>query len=88
MKPSPLQEQDGAWSMRRTLALIAFLNASALSWRETSWQIIALWIAAALILLGLTTVQEIKALAQYRTADAVGGASVDGQTDEPIGFKG
>jgi len=82
------QEKERVSSMRRTLAFLAFLNGIALSWRETAWQVIALWIAAALILLGLTTVQEIKALAQYRTADAVGGASVDGQTDEPIGFKG
>ena len=82
------EEEKGVHSMRRFLALVAFANAAALSWRQTAWQIIALWIAAGLVLLGLTTVQEIKALTQYRIADAVGGTSVEGDTEEPIGSKG
>lgn len=82
------EEQKGVHSMRRFLAFVSFANGAALSWFNTSWQIIGLWILAGLMLLGLTTVQEIKALTQYRIADAVGGASVEGEVDEPIGFKG
>jgi len=58
------QEKERVNSMRRTLAFLAFLNGIALSWRETAWQVIALWIAAALILLGLTTLSDLKELAK------------------------
>lgn len=82
------EEQKGVHSMRRFLAFVSFVNAAALSWFDTAWQIIGLWILAGLVLLGLTTVQEVKALTQYRLSDAVGGQSVSGEVDEPIGFKG
>lgn len=81
------EETKGVASMRRFLAFVSFANATALSWFDTSWQIIGLWILAGLVLLGLTTVQEVKALTQYRLADAVGGQSVSGEAEEPIGFK-
>lgn len=57
-------EKERVGSMRRTLAFFAFLNGIALSWRETAWQVIALWIAAALVLLGLTTISDWKELAK------------------------
>lgn len=57
-------EKERVGSMRRTLAFLAFLNGIGLSWRETAWQVIALWIAAALILLGLTTISDLKELAK------------------------
>lgn len=82
------EEQKGVHSMRRFLAFVSFANGAALSWRDTSWQIIGLWILAGLVLLGLTTVQEVKALTQYRLSDTVGGQSVSGEAEEPIGFKG
>jgi hypothetical protein len=82
------EEQKGIASMRRFLAFLSFSNAAALSWFDTSWQIIGLWILAGLVLLGLTTVQEIKSVTQYKLADAVGGGSVGGEAEEPIGFKG
>lgn len=58
------EEQKGVHSMRRFLAFLSFVNAAALSWRETPWQVIALWIAAGLVLLGLTTLSDIKELAK------------------------
>ena len=74
--------------MRRLLAFMSFGNAMWLSHKQVDWKVVAVFLAVALIMLGLTTVQEIKALTQYRIADAVGGASVEGETEEPIGFKG
>lgn len=56
------EEQKGVHSMRRFLAFLSFANGAALSWFDTSWQIIGLWILAGLILLGLTTLQEVRAL--------------------------
>lgn len=55
------EEQKGVHSMRRFLAFLSFSNAAALSWFDTDWQIIGLWILAGLVLLGLTTVQEVVA---------------------------
>ena len=55
-------EKERVGSMRRTLAFLAFVNGIALSWFETPWQVIALWIGAALILLGLTTIADLKEL--------------------------
>lgn len=55
------EEQKGVHSMRRFLAFLSFANGAALSWFETDWQIIGLWILAGLVLLGLTTVQEVVA---------------------------
>lgn len=57
-------EKERVGSMRRFLAFVSFSNGAALSWRETPWQVIALWIAAGLILLGLTTLSDIKELAK------------------------
>lgn len=82
------EEQKGVHSMRRFLAFASFANAIALSWVDTDWRIIGLWILAGLVLLGLTTVQEVKALTQYKLSDAIGGQSVDGKVEEPIGFRG
>jgi hypothetical protein len=48
--------------MRRFLAFLSFSNAAALSWFDTDWQIIGLWILAGLVLLGLTTVQDLKGM--------------------------
>lgn len=62
MKPSPLQEQDGAWSMRRLLALASFTNAIALSWDKADWRIIAIFTAAPLVLLGLTTINDLRGM--------------------------
>jgi len=56
------EEQKGVHSMRRFLAFLSFANGAALSWKDTAWQIIGLWILAGLVLLGLTTVQEIQSL--------------------------
>jgi len=56
------EEQKGVHSMRRFLAFVSFTNGAALSWFDTSWQIIGLWILAGLILLGLTTLQDLKGL--------------------------
>lgn len=83
MKPSPLQEADGAWSMRRLLALACVGNAVYVSWLPgATWTIVAVFLAVSLVLLGLTTVQEIKALTQYRIADAVNGGSVDSDDED------
>jgi hypothetical protein len=87
-KAGIIQEQDGATSSRRFLAVVSYLNAIALSWADKPWESIAIFAGATLILLGLTTVQEIKSFTQYKLADAVGGGSVGGEAEEPIGFKG
>lgn len=64
MKPGPLQEQDGAWSMRRVSACACFANAVSLSWQsQTQWQTIALFLGVGLVLLGLTTVSDLRTLA-------------------------
>lgn len=77
--------------MRRLLALACVGNAVYVSWRpNTSWLVVAVFLAVSLILMGLTTVQEIKALTQYRIADAVNGGSVESDDDDEnavIGFK-
>ena len=83
------EEQKGVHSMRRFLAFLSFGNSAALSWFDTPWQVIGLWILAGLILLGLTTLQEVTAFAHLRTSSAISGASVDGdEAHELIGFKG
>jgi hypothetical protein len=56
------EEQKGVHSMRRFLAFLSFANGAALSWKDTAWQIIGLWILAGLVLLGLTTVQDLKGM--------------------------
>ena len=69
MKPSPIQEQDGAWSMRRILALACMANAICISWNPTApWEHIALFIGAALVLLGLTTIADLKVIGKTITA--------------------
>lgn len=88
---SPLQEQDGAWSMRRLGALGCLANAIRMSWSESQpWQNIALFIGAALILLGLTTISDIKGLADRLTGV---GKMIDQSPDtgkmvEPTGPEG
>lgn len=69
MKPSPLQEQDGAWSMRRLLALASFINAIALSWSNTDWRIVAIFAMIPLILLGLTTVSDLRGMVSGTAQD-------------------
>ncbi len=59
MKPGLIQEQDGATSIRRFLALLSFSNAIALSWKGADWKVILLFIIAAMVFLGYTTVAEI-----------------------------
>ena len=56
------EETKGVHSMRRFLAFVSFCNGAALSWFGSDWQIVGLWIAAGLILLGLTTAQELVGL--------------------------
>ena len=58
------EETKGVHSMRRFLAFVAFANGAALSWFDTSWQIIGLWILAGLVLLGLTTIGDLANLRQ------------------------
>ena len=61
--PHVLQEQDGAWSMRRLFALLCLANAIKISWNNgTPWMNISVFIIAALIALGLTTVSDIAAI--------------------------
>lgn len=63
-KMTLLKEKDGQYSSRRFLACAAFGNAIGLSWRNgTDWQIVLIWIGAGLILLGLTTMQDLKEIA-------------------------
>jgi hypothetical protein len=67
--PTVLQEQDGAWSMRRTLALLYALSSNVCLWvAALSGQIAGVYaglaaMAAVLILLGYTTVEGIRCLA-------------------------
>lgn len=61
-KPGLIQEQDGATSSRRFLAVTSYLNAIALSWADKPWESIAIFAGATLILLGLTTVADLQAL--------------------------
>jgi len=87
---TPLQEQDGAWSMRRLLAFLCIGNAIKISWTpSTPYLTVLIFILAACLFLGFATFQEIKALATYKIADAVSGMSigVDENDDETIGFK-
>jgi hypothetical protein len=58
-KPGLIQEQDGATSIRRFLALLSFGNAIALSWKGADWKVILLFIVASMVFLGYTTVAEI-----------------------------
>lgn len=53
------EEQKGVHSMRRFLAFLSFSNAIALSWRGADWKVILLFILAAMIFMGYTTVAEI-----------------------------
>lgn len=62
-KAGIIQEQDGATSSRRFLAVASYLNAIALSWADKPWESIAIFAGATLILLGLTTIADIKSLA-------------------------
>jgi len=66
----PLQEQDGAWSIRRVLALGCFAQscvAGVLAILHDStagvW-VSAFFLLGVLILLGLTTISDLKALAK------------------------
>lgn len=61
-KPNVLQEQDGAWSSRRLLAVVSFANAVALSWSAVDWHVVALFLGATLVLLGLTTVSDLRGI--------------------------
>jgi energy-converting hydrogenase Eha subunit C len=67
--PTVIQEQDGAWSMRRTLALLYALSSNVCLWvAALSGQIAGVYaglaaMAAVLILLGYTTVEGIRRLA-------------------------
>ncbi len=63
MKPGLLQEQDGATSSRRTLAVLSYLNAIALSWAGKPWETVAIFAGATLVLLGLTTVADLTSIA-------------------------
>lgn len=69
--------------MRRLLAIACVGNAVYVSWLpNATWTIVAVFLGVSLVLMGLTTVQEIKALTQYRIADAAGGGSVDDDSDD------
>lgn len=66
---SVLQEQDGAWSMRRLLALYyALLSGASLIIGALTGAMAGIWgcgiaAMASLVLLGLTTIEEIRGLA-------------------------
>jgi membrane-bound metal-dependent hydrolase YbcI (DUF457 family) len=68
-KPNIMQEQDGAWSMRRTLALLYALSSNACLWLAAlSGQMAGVWagvaaMAGVLILLGYTTIEGLRRLA-------------------------
>ena len=89
------EEKKGVTSMRRVLALyFSALSGACFILAALGKGIAGVYaggacILAALILLGLTTMQEIKALTQYKLADAVGtGAeALDGEQADPVGFK-
>jgi len=76
------EEQKGVHSMRRFLAFLSFANGAALSWFETDWQIIGLWILAGLVLLGLTTVQEIQSLRFPDIGETMEQSGYPGRLDE------
>ena len=67
--PNILQEQDGTWSMRRTLALLYALSSNGCLWLAAlSGQMAGVWaglaaMAAVLILLGYTTIEGLRRLA-------------------------
>ncbi len=68
-KPNIMQEEDGAWSMRRTLALFYALSSNGCLWLAAlSGQMAGVWagvaaIAAVLVLTGYTTIEALKGLA-------------------------
>ncbi len=62
IQPGFFQEQDGAWSNRRLLAIGAFANSIALSWANADWRMVALFLGSTLVLLGLTTVSDLASL--------------------------
>jgi uncharacterized protein (DUF58 family) len=68
-KPNVLQEQDGAWSMRRTLALLYAISSNGCLWlAAASGQMAGVWagiaaMAAVLVLTGYTTIEALKGLA-------------------------
>jgi uncharacterized protein (DUF58 family) len=68
-KPGIFQEQNGSWSMRRTLALLYALSSNACLWlAAASGQMAGVWagtaaIAAVLVLTGYTTIEALKGLA-------------------------
>ena len=88
------EEKQGVTSMRRVLALyFSLLSGGCLGVAAWKGQIVGVYaglvcVLSSLFLLGLCTVQEIKALIQYKLADAVGtGAEArDGEQADPIGF--
>lgn len=87
---TPLQEQDGAWSMRRLLALICIANAVKISWNpSTPYTSILIFVLAACLFLGLATFQEIYAFASYRISDAISSTSIsaDDDSNATMGFK-
>jgi len=67
--PTILQEEDGAWSMRRTLALLYALSSNGCLWLAAiGGQMAGVWaglaaMAAVLILTGYTTIESLKGLA-------------------------
>ncbi len=68
-KPSIIQEEDGAWSMRRTLALLYSLCSVSCLWISAIngfmagvWAGIAAMLAV-LVLLGFTTIESLKSIA-------------------------
>jgi hypothetical protein len=67
--PGILNEQDGAWSMRRTLALLYALSSNGCLWLSAlNGQMAGVWagiaaMAAVLVLTGYTTIEGLKGLA-------------------------
>ncbi len=67
--PTILQEEDGAWSMRRTLALLYALSSNGCLWLAAiGGQMAGVWaglaaMAAVLILTGYTTIEGLRRLA-------------------------
>lgn len=68
-KPNIMQEQDGAWSMRRTLALVYALSSNGCLWLAAiGGQMAGVWaglaaMAAVLVLTGYTTIEALQGLA-------------------------
>ena len=58
------EESKGVHSMRRTLAMLSFANAIALAWKPAAWEVIAIFAAATLVLLGLTTIGDLANIRQ------------------------